>query len=76
MTAHPKAKYPHECPSCLAAGEDWHGRYRFRWCLPRFNVTRPADTRPRVVLNRYPHNIIGVAVVAFGRGWGVRWKRS
>ena len=48
----------------------------FRWCLPRFAVTRPADTKTRVVLNTYPHNLIGVGVVMFGRGWGVRWKRS
>lgn len=46
----------------------------FRLCLPRFNVTRPADTSPRFLLNRYPHNVIGAAVVLFGRCWGVRWR--
>lgn len=48
----------------------------FAWCWPKFNVYRPADTRPRVLLNRYPHVVIGVAVVIFGRCWGVRWKAS
>lgn len=48
----------------------------FHWCLPRFNITRPADTRPRFLLNRYPHNVIGGMVVVFKRGWGVRWKKS
>lgn len=54
----------------------WRGGGGFHWCLPRFNITRPADTRPRFLLNRYPHNVIGGMVVVFKRGWGVRWKKS
>jgi hypothetical protein len=46
----------------------------FRWCIPHFDIVRPADTRPRVLLNRYPDYIIGAMVVAFGRGYGIRWK--
>ncbi len=48
----------------------------FRWCWPRFNVYRPADRRPSVALNRYPGDVIGVAVVLGGWCWGVRWKRT
>ena len=54
----------------------WRAGGGFRWCWPLFNVYVPADKRPRVLANRYPHNIIGVAVVLFGRCWGVRWKCS
>jgi hypothetical protein len=64
-------------PSDEVRSEDfWRSGGGFRWCLPRFNVYKPADTRPRTLLNRYPHNVIGAAVVIFGRCWGVRWKRS
>lgn len=48
----------------------------WRWMRPRFNVYRPADRRSRVLLNRYPDAVIGVAAVAFGRCWGVRWKHG
>jgi hypothetical protein len=49
----------------------------FRWCWPKFNVYIPAEPRPwRAGLNRYPEAIIGVYVVAFGRCFGLRWKRS
>ena len=48
----------------------------FRWCWPRFTLLRPADPSLRVGLNRYPHNVIGAYVIAFGRGIGVRWKRA
>lgn len=54
----------------------WRGGGDFRWCWPRFDITNPADKRRRFLLNRYPHNVIGAMVVAFGRGWGVRWKKS
>lgn len=39
-------------------------------------VYAPADKRPRWMLNRYPHNVIGAAVVLFGRCWSVTWKGS
>lgn len=48
----------------------------FEWCWPRVTVYVPGDTRPRGLLNRYPHNVIGAAVVLFGRCWGVQWKQS
>jgi hypothetical protein len=48
----------------------------FRWCWPKLNVYRPADGRPRVVANRYGCDLIGVAAVAFGRVWSLRWKTS
>lgn len=54
----------------------WRAGGGFRWCWPRFDLTKPADTRVRSGWNRYPHNIIGAYVVVFGRGWGIRWKRS
>jgi hypothetical protein len=54
----------------------WRGGGGFRWCWPHIDVVRPADTRPRAMLNRYPHNVIGAMVVVFGRGWGIRWKDS
>lgn len=54
----------------------WRSGANFHWCWPTFNTYRPADTRRRWLLNRYPHNVIGVAVVLFGRCWGVRWKSS
>jgi hypothetical protein len=53
----------------------WRDGGGFRWLFPpRFNVYKPADTRPRAGLNRYPHNVIGAAVVVFRRCWGVQWK--
>ena len=55
---------------------DYATRRTFRWCLPRFTSYVPADPTRRVLLNRYPHAVIGVAVVVFGRCWGVRWKRT
>lgn len=48
----------------------------FRWRWPRVTVYNPADTRPRALLNRYPDDVIGAAVVLFGRCWGVTWKGS
>lgn len=48
----------------------------FVWERPRLNVYKPSNTRPRALLNRYPHNVIGAAVVLFGRCWGVTWKGS
>lgn len=56
--------------------EFWRSGGGFRWIWPRFHVYKPADTRPRWLLNRYPHNVIGAAVVVFGRCWGVQWKGS
>jgi hypothetical protein len=53
----------------------WRGGAGFRWCWPRLNTYRSADTRTRLLLNRYPHNVIGAAVVVFGRCWGIRWKK-
>lgn len=55
--------------------EEFYRGKPFRWTWPRFNVYRPADTHRRLLLNRYPHAVIGVAVVVFGRCWGVQWKR-
>lgn len=54
---------------------------KFRWCLPRVNVYRPAtnESPPRVTLNRYSWpepTVIGVDVGLFGRRVGVRWKRG
>lgn len=64
-------------PSPEVADEGfWRNGGNFRWCLPRFDLLHPADQRRRAGLNRYPHNVIGAYVVVFGRGWGVRWKRS
>ena len=34
---------------------------------PRLLRYRPADTHARILLNRYPHSVIGAAVVL--RGW-------
>lgn len=48
----------------------------FVWVWPRPTIYTPADKRPRALLNRYPHNVIGAAVVAFGRCWGITWKAS
>lgn len=48
----------------------------FVWRWPRVTVYTPADTRPRALLNRYPHNVIGAAVVMFGRCWSLTWKGS
>lgn len=56
----------------------WKRGAGFKWCWPRFNVYIPASEckRHSMGFNRYPHNIIGLYVVIFGRCWGVRWKRS
>lgn len=56
--------------------EFWRNGGGFRWCWPHFDMFRPADTRPRLLLNRYPYNIIGAAAIMFRRGWGIRWKDS
>lgn len=52
----------------------WRAGGGFRWCWPRLTVYVPADRRRRVGWNRYPHNIIGVCVVMFGRAFSLRWK--
>lgn len=52
----------------------WRHGGGFHWCWPKLDRFNPADTQTRVMWNRYPHNIIGAAVVVFGRGFGVRWK--
>jgi hypothetical protein len=50
-----------------------------RWARPRFNVYRPADAKPRVLLNKYgavngrEGVIVGICVVAFQRAWSLRW---
>lgn len=49
---------------------------RLRWCWPKLGMYRPVDRRPRVVANRYDHDLIGVAAVAFGRVWSLRWKAA
>ena len=49
----------------------WRDGGGFRWCWPKFDIVNPADKQ-----RRDPHNVIGAAVIAFGRGWGVRWKAS
>jgi hypothetical protein len=54
----------------------WRDGAGFHWCWPKFNVYVPADKKRRAMLNRYPHNVIGAAVVLFGRVWGIRWKSS
>ncbi len=54
----------------------WRDGAGFRWCWPKFNITEPADKRRRMLLNRYPHNVIGAGVVLFRRYWGVRWKET
>jgi len=54
----------------------WREGGGFHWCLPRFNLFRPADRSWRAGLNQYPHNVIGAYVIAFGQGWGLRWKKS
>ena len=54
----------------------WRRGGGFRWCWPHLDVFHPADRSWRVGLNRYPHNVIGAFVIAFGRGWGIRWKDS
>lgn len=48
----------------------------FVWRRPQVTIYRPADKSPRATWNRYPHNVIGAAVVLFGRCWGVTWKGS
>jgi hypothetical protein len=50
---------------------------RFRWCWPKLDIgLRSACKCSRVMLNRYPHNIIGAAVYLRGRGVGLRWRTS
>lgn len=50
----------------------------FKWCLPKINwKLRSADRSLTTVrLNRYPHNVIGIAAYVRGRGIGLRWKSS
>ena len=61
-------------------GPDEHSFYigggGFRWQRPRLTVYVPADRSRRAGLNRYPHNVIGAAVVLFGRCWSLTWKGS
>lgn len=40
---------------------------------PRLYRYRPADTRPRLLLNRYPFSVIGAGVVLRGWCWCVKW---
>lgn len=48
----------------------------WRWRRPRLTVYRPNDTRPRVLLNRYPGVVIGIAAVAFKRCLSITWKKT
>lgn len=54
--------------------EFWREGAGFRWHWPRLTVYKPADTKFRVGLNRYPHNVIGAGMVAFGRCWSITWR--
>jgi hypothetical protein len=54
----------------------WRDGANFHWRWPKITVYVPADKRPRTLLNRYPHNVIGAAVVLFGRCWSLQWKGS
>lgn len=54
----------------------WRAGGSFVWRVPRFYTMDPADKRPRFMLNRYPHNVIGAGFVLFGRGWCVQWKHT
>jgi len=50
-----------------------------KWRRPRLKVYRPADTRPRVMWNRYGAMmgrggcIIGIGVILFRRAWSLQW---
>lgn len=71
------ATEPRVPPSREVRDEDfWRRGGNFRWCWPKFDRFNPADKRTRWLLNRYPHNIIGAALVVFGHGFGIRWKSS
>ena len=48
----------------------------FVWVWPRPTIYTPADKRPRALLNRYPHNVIGAYVICCGRGLTLNWKGS
>lgn len=51
-------------------------RHEFEWRWPTATIVRPATRRPfRVVLNRYPGVIIGVAVQIGAHALSVLWGR-
>lgn len=54
-------------------GSVWHSELRWMW--PRVNTYRAADSGWRLVLNRYPGCIIGVAAQLGHRVVGLRWGR-
>jgi hypothetical protein len=68
----------HPCRRChgdASMHEFYVGGGRFAWCLPHFDTgIRAAEPVTKVMLNRYPHNLIGAAVYVLGHGFGVRWK--
>lgn len=48
----------------------------FHWCWPKIDTGIKAAGRVTgVVLNRYPHHVIGAVIYVRGHGLGVRWKR-
>lgn len=64
-------------PSCEVDDEQfWRSGGGFRWCWPKFDIVHPADPHYGFMLNRYPHNIIGLVLHLGHRGVGVRWKCS
>ena len=54
----------------------WRDGGGFHWCWPKFDRVRSTDKRTYVLLNRYPHNVIGIMLNTRNRGYGIRWKCS
>lgn len=54
----------------------YRGGGRFQWRWPKVDLLHNADPHWGFLLNRYPHNVIGMAVCVGRRAVGVRWKGS
>lgn len=64
---------PTQQPGERPDGSVWH--HDMRWTWPRVNTYPAADAGWRLVLNRYPGCVIGVAVQLGRRVLGLRWGR-
>ena len=66
-----------DCDRCHDPHDHDHFTSRpFVWCWPKLTVLHPATPTFGFRLNRYPHNVIGVAFYWRRRGLGLRWKGS
>lgn len=69
---HPELGDPHKV---YFRGRPFHYRHTLKWRWPKVARVRAADPITKVILNRYPGVVIGIAVYVKGRGLSLLWAR-